>query len=129
MGVWDVVGGWLGGQPKLTVELEDDRAAAGGMLAGAITVEAGRRGVELEGVRVCLLKTAVRSRDGSSTGDIVQRTVVDAVVGSGLRLRARSGEAVTFAIHVPADAAASDDQTSYRIRIEVRDAQGRGPRL
>jgi HEAT repeat protein len=127
MGVWDVVGSWLGGQPKLVVELDSDRVAAGGMLVGRVTVETGRRGVDLEGVRVCLLRTAVRSRDGSPTGDIVQRTVVDAMVGAGLRLRARSGEAVAFAIRIPPDAPPSDDETSYRVRVEVRDGEGKGP--
>lgn len=129
MGVWNVVESWLGGRPKLTVELEADRVAIGGLVAGQITVASGRRGVELDGVRVCLLRTAVRSRDGSPTGDIVQKTVVDAMVGSGLRLQARTGEAVDFAIRVPPDAEPSNEQTSYRIRVQVRDADGKGPKL
>ncbi len=128
MGVWNVVEGWLGGRPKLTVDLEADRVAIGGLLAGKITVESGRRGVELDGLRVCLLRTAVRSRDGSPTGDIVQKTVVDAMVGSGLRLQARTGEAVSFAIRVPPDTEPSNENTSYRIRVQFRDASGKGPK-
>lgn len=125
MRVWDLVGSWFHGGAKLHLRLDAERTPAGGLLGGAVNVEAGRRGIEVDGLRVCLLRTAVRSRNGSPAGDIIQRTVVDAVVGSGLRLDAKHGEDVTFAIRVPADAPASDDETSYRVRVELQAPDGK----
>lgn len=129
MRVWDLVGNWLGGGAKLHLRLDPARVPAGGLLRGTVKVEAGRRGVEVDGLRVCLMRTAVRSRDGSPAGDIIQRTVVDAVVGSGLRLEARHGEDVEFAIRVPTDTPATDDETSYRVRVELRAPDGRSARV
>lgn len=128
MGVWDLVGSLIGGGAKLHLKLEVARIPAGGLLSGTVEIEAGRRPLDVEGVRVCLTRTAVRARDGSPTSEILQRTVVDAVVGSGLRLAARGRETVGFAIRVPPDVEPSDDETSYRVRVELSGPDGKSTR-
>lgn len=128
MGVWERFGTLLAGGAKVEIELDADRVAGGGFLSGHAVVSGGRRGLEVAGLHVSLVRTAVRPPGSSTTSEITQRTVVDNTIGSGLRLEPRETRRLQFSFRVPRDAEPSDDDTSYRVRVEAESGSGRAPK-
>jgi len=127
MGVWERVGTLLSGGARVEVELDSDRVASGGFLSGHAELAAGRRGAQFVGLHVSLVQTAVRPPGGSTTSEIRQKTIVDTTIGSGLKLEPRSQRRVQFSFRVPREIEPSDDDTSYRVRVEAESAHGRAP--
>lgn len=127
MGVWDRVGGLFASGVRLQVALDDDRVPAGGFVSAQVELIAGRKPVAVAGLHLSLVKTAVRPPGSSTTSEIQQRPVAHATVGSGLRLSPRERRTVSASFQVPRDAEASDDDTSYRVRVEAELAEGRSP--
>jgi len=128
MGVWERFGTLLAGGAKVEIELDADRVAGGGFLSGYAVVSGGRKGLEVAGLHVSLVRTAVRPPGSSTTSEITQRTVVDNTIGSGLRLEPRETRRLQFSFRVPKDAEPSDDDTSYRVRVEAESSAGRAPK-
>lgn len=128
MGVWERFGTLLAGGAKIAIELEASRVPAGGFVSGHAELRGGRKGVDVVGVHVSLIRTAVRPPGGSTTSEIQQRTVADNTIGSGVRLEPRGTRRLQFSFRVPRDSEPTDDDTSYRVRVEAELEGRRSPR-
>ncbi|MBL4685630.1 MAG: HEAT repeat domain-containing protein [Nannocystaceae bacterium] len=127
MGVWERFGNLLSSGASVELELGGQIVPAGGVLSGTVRLRGGRKGLQIVGVHVSVVRTAVRPPGSSTTSEIQQRAIVDTTIRSGLQLAPRGKRDLEFSLRLPRDTESSNDDTSYRVRAEAELESGRSP--